>query len=203
MKLYRFVNYDRSGRIAWLLMEMGLPYNTESIAYGPEGNFSADYLAKSPVGKIPALDTDDEVLFETGAILLRLAELHPEHDLFPGPDSPQRAHALNWLFLLTASFDPVCFEFVRPDVTDPEEKAVCIHRSERDVVRYLSALDKQLAGKAFILGDQFSIVDIQATCSLMYCQAHGLLEDWPALKSYAMRLAQRPAAVKAETFRVG
>lgn len=202
MNLYRFVNYDRSGRIAWLLQEMGLPFECKTMPFGPDGNFSEDYLNKSPVGKVPALELEAEILFETGSILLRLCELYPQHDLFPTPNSEQRGSYLNWFFLMTASFDSICFEFVRPDIRDPDERAVRIARSKADVPRFLRALDKQLADNPFIMGDKFSIVDIQATGPLLYCMAQGMLSEWPKLESYAVRMSQRPAAVKSAAFKL-
>lgn len=201
MNLYRFVHYDRSGRVAWLLCEMDLPFTTEEISFGEDGRFSESYLQKSPVGKVPALECDDSALFETGSILMRLCELHPEHGFLPDQNSPDRANYLNWFFLLTASFDSICFEFVRPDVRDPKEKAVRMSRSEQDIPRFLKAIDKQLADNPFMMGERFSIVDIQATGPLMYCLAHGALEDWPSLKSYLARMSQRTAVIKARPFR--
>lgn len=83
------------------LEEMGQPYQTALVDRRAAAHKSAAYRALNPAGLIPVLETPDGAIFETAAILLWLADRHPEAGLMPRPDSPRRAHALKWLFHLS------------------------------------------------------------------------------------------------------
>ncbi|OZB19168.1 MAG: glutathione S-transferase [Rhodobacterales bacterium 34-62-10] len=81
------------------LEEMGLPYDAVLVDRSTQAQRSAPYLALNPHGRIPVLETPDGAIFETGAILLWLADRH--RALFPAPDHPDRGDALKWLFFLS------------------------------------------------------------------------------------------------------
>lgn len=81
------------------LEEMGLPYQAVLVDRAAQAQRSAPYLALNPHGRIPVLETPDGAIFETGAILLWLADRHGA--LFPGPGHPDRGDALKWLFFLS------------------------------------------------------------------------------------------------------
>jgi len=81
------------------LEEMGLPYETVLVDRRTRAHKSPDYLALNPNGFIPVLETPDGPMFETAAILLWLTDRHGQ--LAPGPDSPERAAYLKWLFCVS------------------------------------------------------------------------------------------------------
>ena len=85
------------------LEEMRLPYQAVLVDRRVAAQKSADYLALNPHGRIPVLDTPDGAIFETGAILLWLADRHRTQAcaMMPPPDHPDRGHALKWLFFLS------------------------------------------------------------------------------------------------------
>ena len=81
------------------LEELDVPYRTCLVDRSVKAQKAANYLAMNPNGLIPVLETPHGPMFETGAILLWLADTY--EGLIPGPDDPTRAHALQWLFWLS------------------------------------------------------------------------------------------------------
>ena len=80
-RLY-YMPRTRSSRVLWLLAEIGAPYELTKLA--PEERSSVDHLARHPLGRVPALELDDgTVMFESAAICLQLADLHPDAGLIP------------------------------------------------------------------------------------------------------------------------
>jgi glutathione S-transferase len=100
------------------LLELGLPFQTRLVDRTVRAQDSASYRALAPTGLIPALDMGDQVMFETGAILLALADrAPPQHrgKLFPAPDAPQRGDALKWLFFMATTLHADCRLHFYPD----------------------------------------------------------------------------------------
>lgn len=86
-----YTNPQSRGRVArWMLEEIGAPYETRIIAYGPEMK-SPDYLAINPLGKVPAIQHKGAIVTETAAICTYLADAFPEAGLIPPAGTPARA----------------------------------------------------------------------------------------------------------------
>ncbi len=93
------------------LLELGLPFQTRLVDRSMRAQDSAAYRALAPTGLIPALDMGDQVMFETGAILLALADRAPQGGpakLFPATDAPLRGDALKWLFFIATTLHADC-----------------------------------------------------------------------------------------------
>lgn len=100
------------------LLELGLPFKTRLVDRTVREQDSAAYRAMAPTGLIPALDMGDQVMFETGAILLALADRAPQGSptkLFPAPDAPLRGDALKWLFFIATTLHADCRLHFYPD----------------------------------------------------------------------------------------
>ncbi len=95
------------------LLELGLPFQTRLVDRGENAQNSAAYRAIAPTGLIPALQMGDQVLFETGAILLALAD--QAQRLFPAPNSPLRGDGLKWLFFIANTLHTDCRLHFYPD----------------------------------------------------------------------------------------
>lgn len=197
-KIYCFVPFDRSGRVRWLLEEVGYPYEDHEIDYGEAGSLSPEFRAKSPGGKVPYVEVGDTQLFETGAALLWFADRHG--DLAPKPDDACRPAYLSWLFYLSATIDPIVFEFLRPDMPEelrPARKA----RALDEIPRHLDAISTQLDGRDTMLKRGFTPIDIQAAACLEYARVGGALEGREDLVTYLEAMKARPAAKAANTWR--
>ena len=152
-------------KVAILLEELGLPYEVHRIDFGKDDQHTAEFLSLSPNNKIPALlDPDGPSgeplgLFESGAILLYLAEktgrLLPE-------DPARRYQAIQWLMFQMGGIGPMFGQlgfftkFAGKDIEDPRPR----ERYVAEARRLLGVLDGQLKGRAWILGADYSLVDI-------------------------------------------
>ena len=97
-ELVFYTNPMSRGRIVrWMLEEIGEPYRTEIIEFGPAMK-SPEYLAVNPMGKVPAIRHGDTVVTETGAICAYLADAFPQAGLAPAPGSRERGSYYRWLF---------------------------------------------------------------------------------------------------------
>lgn len=101
--------------VQMVLLQLGLPYELRDVDRLSGGLDSAEFRALNPLGKIPALETPDGVMFETAAILLYLADRHG--GLAPSPASPERAAFLSWLFFTSTNLHPLLLTFFYPDRT--------------------------------------------------------------------------------------
>src|SRR6202035_6002295 len=96
MRLYH-VPGSRSTRVLWMLEEIGAPYELTVMAR--EDRKSAAHISRHPLGRVPVVEFDDgRLLFESAAICIQLADLHPEADLIPPVGSPERGLVYQWSF---------------------------------------------------------------------------------------------------------
>lgn len=199
LTLYGFVPFDRSGRVRWLLHELGLAFQDRRLNFQEGENQTEDYLALNPTSRVPTLVDGDLAIHESGACLQYLAETYGAGKAAPGGGDPERAAYLTWMYFATSTLDPVCFELVRPDLNE-EERPVRVARAERELPRLLRAVDDQLGEKDFLLEFGFTTADIVVATCLGYAASKGQLEDFPRLVSYLGRLQERRAAEEAALF---
>lgn len=185
----------RSFRTLWLLEELGVPYNIEavSIRHSNDSKQSppASYRAIHPHGKVPALVHDGVAIFETPAIAVYLTDLHPEAALGPVVGDPQRGPYLSWLSYSTGVFEPAMVE-----------KMLKIEHQTGpfgwgSAAEVLEVLSNRLASAPYLLGRQFSAVDIVLGGSLQYMMQVKMIEETRIFGAYAERLGERPALHRA------
>ena len=152
-------------KVSIMLEETGLPYEAHRVVFDRREQFSPEFLSLSPNNKIPAiLDPDGPGgrplgLFESGAILLYLAE---KTGRFIPADAAGRYEAIQWLMLQMGGVGPMFgqvgffHKFAGKDFEDKRPR----DRFLAEARRLLGVLDARLAGRAWILGDDFSIADI-------------------------------------------
>lgn len=182
-----------------VLEEAGLPYETETI--DPKTKLTAsgaDYLAINPNGYVPALLLDSgEVLCEGPAIVQYLADLVPEKQLAPANGTLERYRLQAWLTFIGTELHRSFTPFFNPAAGD-DWKAV----GRANLERRLAYADSQLAGKSYLLGEQFTVADAYLFTVLSWAKHIKLdLAQWPNLYAYQARVAARPkvqAALKAE-----
>src|ERR1700729_2205366 len=102
----------RSSRVLWLLAEIDAPY--ELVKLAPEERKSPEHLARHPLGRVPALELDDgTVVFESAAICLQLADLHPDAGLIPPLGSSGRALVYQWVLFAMTELEAPLFRWIR------------------------------------------------------------------------------------------
>ena len=143
-------------KVSIALEEMGLPYEVRVIDFATLEQKADWYVKLNPNGRIPTLDDDGFVLFESGAILIYLAE---KTGKFLPRDVKGRSRVLQWLMFQMSGIGPmmgqanVFFRYF------PEKIPPVIERYQREVTRLFGILDRQLASHEYIAGD-YSIADI-------------------------------------------
>lgn len=184
------------------LGEKGAEYDAFMIKVGDSEQFSSGFVAINPNSKIPALiDTAAEEsvrVFESGAILLYLADKFGH--LLP-KDGAKRTEVLNWLFWLQGSAPYLGGGFGHFYTYAPIKIEYPIDRFTMEVKRQLDLLDKQLADKPYIAGDEYSIADIaiwpwygNLILGRLYDAAEFLeVNSYPNVQRWAQNILQRPA----------
>jgi glutathione S-transferase len=143
-------------KISIALEEMGLPYEVRVIDFTTEEQKAAWYVALNPNGRIPTLEDDGFVVFESGAILIYLAE---KTGKFLPQDVHGRSRVIQWLMFQMGGIGPmmgqanVFFRYF------PEKIQPAIDRYQREVTRLFGVLDRQLASHEYIAGE-YSIADM-------------------------------------------
>jgi len=96
---------SRSTRILWMLEEIGVPYEVKLMTR--EERKTAEHIGRHPLGRVPVVELDDGgFLFESAAICLQLADLHPEARLIPPPGSPARGRVYQWCLFAMTELEP-------------------------------------------------------------------------------------------------
>jgi len=122
---------------------------------------SPAYLALNPSGVVPTLVDGDRVLVEASAILLHLADTHPRHELIPPVGMPERYDAYRWVVHVGGTLHPHFWPYFAPGryTTNPAHEADVRTAAEALIGKDFDVIDRQLAGRRFILGDRKSIAD--------------------------------------------
>lgn len=182
------------------LEEAQLPYRIVPVSLSKGEQFKPEFLAISPNNKIPAIvdhapaDGGEPVqLFESGAILLYLAE---KIGRFIPQDIRGRAEVLQWLFWQVSGLGPMAGQIGHFNVYAPEKVPYAIDRYTRETSRLYGVLDRRLADRSFIAGE-FSIADIACYPWIVPHEAHGQdLAGFPHLKRWFESMATRPATAR-------
>jgi len=194
MELILYTNPMSRGRMArWMLEEIGAPYRTEIIEYGPPMK-TPEYLAINPMGKVPALRHGDTVITETAAIIAYLADAFPDAGLAPAPGTPARGPYYRWLFFTAGPFEAAVMDNALK-VEVPPERAGMIGYGSLKLV--LDTLEKTLARGPYLLGEAFSAADIYLGAQIGFGLRFNTIEARPGFADYAQRLFSRPAAQRA------
>ena len=152
-------------KVSIMLEEIGLPYEPHLVDFGKGDQKTPEFLSLNPYGKIPAIIDPDGpggkpmALFESGAILLYLAEKTGK--LLPA-DSAQRYETIAWLFFQMAAVGPMFGQvgFFHKFAGREYEDRRPLHRYRDEAKRILAVLEGRLAGRAWIMGDDYTIADI-------------------------------------------
>jgi glutathione S-transferase len=178
------------------LLEIGAPHELRKIDVDSNEQKSADYLRLNPNGTVPTLVVDGKPIYECAALLLLLAERHPEAALAPAPGSPTRATYLQWMLHLANTLQPAFRQWFHPRDFAPGEQE---HDSKEFARRRIEAawdrLDAHLAAHGpFLLGDRFGIADLYATMLMRWSRnMPKTAMEWPALAPLADRVKARPS----------
>lgn len=195
MKLYH-VKGSRSTRVLWLLEELGLDYELETLPFDPKALRSPDYLVLSPFGKVPVLVDGSLTMFESVAIMQYLLEHYGEGRLRPTHESKDYGHFLQWLhFGESTLMTPVARMFEHTVVLpEADRDPRVVEGAKRQFKLFAKGLEEALTGREYLVGDEFTAADIVIGYTLNAGRHLGAFPDGcPALEAYVERVTSRPA----------
>jgi glutathione S-transferase len=185
----------RDLRVRWALEEAGLPYEEHLI--GGDDQKSDRYRALQPFGQVPVLEEDDAAMFESGAIVLHLAERSPA--LMPD-DARARERVRTWMFAALNSIEPSIM-MLNVLALQPGGVAEAPQALREMVVGIVSSrldsLVKFLGEREHLVADRFTAADLLTTTVLRQLRNTDHLAQRPTLDAYKKRNEERPAFVKA------
>jgi glutathione S-transferase len=183
---------SRGAIVRWMLEELGQPYETIRLDYGTTMK-AAEYLRLNPMGKVPAISHDGQIVTETAAICTYLAQAFPAAGLYPAPE--HRGTFYRWLFFAAGPIE-ACFVGKAMGWEVPPERQAMAGFGTFDLA--IDALQTAVAGKAFIAGGKFSAADVYVGSMLDFMINFKLLEPRPVFDAYLGPLRQREAYVRAK-----
>jgi GST-like protein len=185
-----------SQRVSILLEELGLPYEVRPVNIRAREQFAPEVVALNPYGKIPILVEEGRPpLFESGAILLHLAETHGR--FLPPAGDPARAETLAWLMVALTSVGPFTGQAHHWTGLAPEKPEAARRHTVGLVERVYRLLDTRLGATRFLAGDDYSIADIAAFPWVAKKHwAEMTLDDRPHLARWFADIAARPAVIR-------
>ena len=194
-------------KITLLLEELAeagapLPYTVVPVNIGTGEQFRPEFLAIAPNNRMPAIVDHAPAdggaplsVFESGAILLYLAE---KTGRFLPRDLRGRTTTLEWVFWQMAGLGPMTGQYGHFNVYAPEKIAYAIDRYTREANRLLGVLDKRLAGRTFLIGDDYTIADMACYPWIdPYRTAPIDLEPYPEVRRWCEAIRARPATARA------
>jgi glutathione S-transferase len=191
LRLYHLPG-SRSTRVLWTLEEIGAPYDL-TVLTGAEKR-SDEHRLRHPLGRVPVLKLDDGTfVFESGAICLAVADLHPEAGLVGPLGSTERALVYQWSFFAMTELEKTVFGWRRAKRAEEDEA----EHAER-FAPMGAALADALGDRPWLLGETFTVADVLCATILAGLFRHELGEQPDVLRDYVERAQARPASVRAE-----
>jgi glutathione S-transferase len=183
----------RDTRVRWALEEVGQPYEVRLVSF--RAMKEPAHLALHPFGQIPTYEEGDLALFETGSIVLHVAQRYA--GLLP-EDATARAHAITWMFAALNTVEPPILELATATILESDEpwtkeRLPLVKDRVRDRLKQLSAR----LGRADWLDGGFSAGDLMMVSVLLRLRSSGILDEYPTLAAYLARGEARPAYKRA------
>jgi len=192
----------RDLRVCWALEEAEFPYEVELLPQGTQSR--PENVARQPFGQVPVLEVDGHPLFESGAIVWRIAEA--SDTLLPA-GVEERDRCFSWYVAALNTIEPplgvladLWFYEQMPEahgVEDPEAPARIRPAARAGAERRLKSLEDALGDRPVLVGKRFTAADLMTTTVLRIAKSLGVLDGFPALQAYVDRHTERPAFKRA------
>lgn len=191
-------------KVALLLEELGLPYETVPVDMRKGEQHRPEYVAINPNAKVPALVDGEATIFDSNAILLYLAEKTARFLPADGT-AVSRGQLLSWLMFIATGVGPYSGQAVYFRNFAPEANPAALSRYDFEAERHWRVLDQRLADRRYVLGDEYTIADMALWgWSRMIPTIFGdeaACKKFPHLARLKDEISARPAAVAAEALR--
>ncbi|MDH3410621.1 MAG: glutathione S-transferase family protein [Gammaproteobacteria bacterium] len=186
MKLF-WAPQTRSSRAVWLLEEAGVNYERQLVDIrSPDRHDTDEFLAASPMGKVPALVDGDVMMSESAAIALYVADRYCSGTLAPALDDAARGKFLYWIMYTPAVVEPAMAE----KFSGIEPNRVSNGWGDFDLM--IATLENGLRDRIWLLGEQFTAADVMVGSSVVFMRMFDMLPGSETLNAYADRCLARP-----------
>jgi glutathione S-transferase len=190
-RLYHREGAGRPRRVRWAFEEAGAPYDL--VVMTQEEGKGEEHARRHPLGRVPVLETDEGLLFESAALCLHVADLNPQAELIPPPGTFERGQVYQWsIFAMTELESAVIGVYRARRGSDSEAQA----RAEERLEKVWAALAGALDGRDYIL-DRFTIADVVLGGVLHSARRFDVLPADTSVLAYLERLDARPAKQRA------
>lgn len=182
--------------VHWLLIELGIEHELRQLDFERGEQKSPEFLAINPAGRVPALIMDGQVLTESAAIAMQLADMHPQAGFAPAPASRARGDYYRWICFCVYTLMPAYRSWFYPDEpAGPASEAEVKQRARVQLeTAWQRVADHLAAHGPYMLGEQLSVVDFMLTMLMRWSRNMPRPTDsWPVLAAHAARMKARPA----------
>jgi glutathione S-transferase len=202
MLQFYFHPFSTYARRVWMtLLEKDLPFEPIEVDLAARAQYRPEYLAKNPYGRVPAINDDGFVLYESAAILHYLEATHPTPALTPA-DARGRAQVDMHLRLCDLQFARPTVTIIFPKRFLPPERwdAGAMSQARADIEKHLAIVDSELGSDDYLVGNRYTLADIAYTPFLQFLP---LMEVEPPgrVAAWRQRLLDRPSAKATEPAR--
>lgn len=181
---------SRSHKVVWMLEELGADYDVTLFTRADA--LTDEHRERHPLGRVPVLEIDGRFVFESAALCLHLADMHPEAGLIPAPGSLERAYVYQWALFAMTEIEPWLIAFMRAEDDEGREAA-------REKFRAATAvLDDVLEGGDYLVGGEFGVADVIAGSVVGDGGKRGLVDGQANVTAWVARLGERPARLRTD-----
>lgn len=182
--------------VHWLLIELGVPHELHELDFDKSDQKSPEYLKINPAGVVPTLVIDGQILTEAAAIVMHLADTHPDANLAPALGTPERAQYYRWMFFCANTLQSAYRAWFYP--TEPAgetqvEAAKAQARAKLEAA-WQQVADHLEASGPYLLGEKKSAADFMLAMLMRWSRNMPKPTDsWPVLHDYAQRMKAMPS----------
>ena len=189
-------------KVALFLEETGLPVELVPVDTRKGDQFKPEFLKINPNGKVPAIDDDGVLVFDSNAILMYLGE---KTGKFMPPNTPAgRAQMLSWMMFIATGVGPYSGQAVHFKHFAPKDAEYANNRYQYEAHRHYKVLDDHLAKSKYMVGDTYTIVDMAFwgwVRMAPFILGDDVFTKYPNVKRLLDEVAARPAAARALTLK--
>jgi|SRR5579872_585165 len=202
IKLHVFPLSPRAFKVLFAANQLGIDYQMVLVDFAKQDQKTPDFTALNPNQRMPVLEDDGYVLWESNAIVEYLASLRPESELLPR-DLKARMTAVKWQFWESAHFDPACAIFMFERVVKPlfgrgEATESEIKRGEELMARLCPVLDSALQKTRYVAGETLTVADISLGATMVAAdQAKMPIAPYRGIQRWRTELASLTGWTKA------
>ncbi len=182
--------------VHWMLIELDVPHELKKMDLEAGEQRQPAYLKLNPNGYVPTLIVDGKPLYECAALLMLLAERHPQAGLAPLAGSPQRGLYMTWMFHLSNTLQAAYRDWFYPDQLADTACADAVKAGTRAKIESCwNRIEAQInSGGPYLAGDQVGAVDFLATMLMRWSRNMPKpATEWPTLSNYVARMKARPS----------